>query len=59
MIPSADTVAAHVEALANIPAYIRKLERKQVASERSIRMKTTRISELEAQVQRLVLSPSL
>lgn len=54
--PSADTVAAHLEALAGIPAYIRKLERKQAASEKSIRMKSKTITELEAEVYRLVSS---
>lgn len=51
MIRPADTVTAHLEALANIPNYIRKLERKQVASEKSIRMKTQRIAELEEEVR--------
>ena len=52
MIPPADTVAAHLEALASVPNYIRKLERKQVASEKSIRMKSQRIAELEEEVRR-------
>ncbi|EKM54421.1 uncharacterized protein PHACADRAFT_185348 [Phanerochaete carnosa HHB-10118-sp] len=50
---SADTLAAHLEALAGIPACIRKLERKHAASEKSIRMKSKRITELEAEVRRL------
>ena len=53
--PSADTVAAHLEALAGMPAYLRKLERKQAASEKSIRMKCKRIAELEEEVRRSVL----
>lgn len=52
--PSADTAAAYLEALAGIPAYIRKLERKQAASEKSIRVKTQRIAELEGKLRRSV-----
>lgn len=52
--PSADTVAAHLEALASIPSYLRKLERKQAASEKSIRVKSKRIAELEEEVRRSV-----
>ena len=52
MIPSADTVAAHLEELSKLPSYIRKLERRQVASEKSIRMKSKRIAELEEEVRR-------
>lgn len=59
MIPSADLVAAHIEALTSVPAYIRKLERKYTASEKSIRMKSKRITELETQVQRSVMSSML
>ncbi|GJE95499.1 hypothetical protein PsYK624_116840 [Phanerochaete sordida] len=51
--PSADTAAAYLEALAGIPAYIRKLERKQAASEKSVRVKTQRIAELEGKLRRL------
>lgn len=50
-IPPADTVAAHLEALASIPDYIRKLERRHVASGKSIRMKSKRIAELEEEVR--------
>ncbi|KIP08399.1 hypothetical protein PHLGIDRAFT_380566 [Phlebiopsis gigantea 11061_1 CR5-6] len=53
MIPSADTVAAHLEALSKLPSYIRKLERRQAASEKSIRMKSRRVAELEEEVRRL------
>ena len=51
MVPSGDLVAAHLQALVYVPAYIRKLERRQTASERSIRMKSKYIAELEKEVQ--------
>lgn len=59
MTASADTVAAHLQALSALPHYIRKLERKQAASEKSMRMKSKRIAELEEEVRRLVSSQFL
>ncbi|RDX55051.1 hypothetical protein OH76DRAFT_1415108 [Lentinus brumalis] len=52
---SADTVAAQIASLADIPEYIRKLERKHRAAMNSAEIKSRRIAQLEEEVQRWVL----
>lgn len=52
---SADTVAAQIASLADIPEYIRKLERKHRAAMNSAEIKSRRIAQLEEEVQRCVL----
>ncbi|KZT10955.1 uncharacterized protein LAESUDRAFT_358870 [Laetiporus sulphureus 93-53] len=51
---SADAVAAYLDGLAELPDYIRKLERKQAAAQKSHEIKTRRIADLEAENERLV-----
>ncbi|RPD74241.1 hypothetical protein L226DRAFT_86772 [Lentinus tigrinus ALCF2SS1-7] len=50
---SADTVAAQIASLTDIPEYIRKLERRQRAAMNSAEIKSRRIAQLEEEVQRL------
>ncbi|KAI0703365.1 hypothetical protein C8T65DRAFT_654981 [Cerioporus squamosus] len=49
----ADIVAAQIASLADIPEYIRKLERKHRAAMNSAEIKSRRIAQLEEEVQRL------
>ncbi|CAA7261723.1 unnamed protein product [Cyclocybe aegerita] len=50
---SADLIAKLVQPLGDIPAYIRKLERKKVAAEKSRDIKAAKIVDLEKEVERL------
>jgi hypothetical protein len=49
---SADSVARKLESLNQLPEYIRKLERRKVAAEKSRDMKARKIADLEAEVAR-------
>ena len=51
---SADTVQAQIEALASLPEYIRKLEKRERAAQKSVEAKAKRIISLEEQAQRCV-----
>ncbi|KII92825.1 hypothetical protein PLICRDRAFT_37618 [Plicaturopsis crispa FD-325 SS-3] len=51
--PTADSLADMLEDMAAFPAYIRKLERRRLAAEKSSDAKTRRIGELEAENQSL------
>ncbi|KAH9929486.1 uncharacterized protein BXZ73DRAFT_78061 [Epithele typhae] len=47
---SADSVAAQLAALSGLPDYIRKLERRDRAAQRSLKNKTQKIGQLEGEV---------
>lgn len=49
---SADAISALWSKLDGIPEYVRKLERKKIAAEKSSDAKAKRISELEAELRR-------
>jgi hypothetical protein len=49
---SADAISALWSKLDGIPEYVRQLERKKIAAEKSSDAKTKRISELEAELTR-------
>jgi hypothetical protein len=51
---SADYITALLQELAAIPYYVRKLERKKLAAEKSNNSKAKRISELEVEIQKCV-----
>jgi hypothetical protein len=48
----ASDIRAHLQGLADMPAYIEKLERRQRADEQSLQKKQAKIQELEAEVDR-------
>ncbi|OBZ67163.1 hypothetical protein A0H81_12811 [Grifola frondosa] len=52
-LPSTDSIAEHIAALSDIPDFVRKLERKQKAAQKSNEIKSKRIAELEQEIQRL------
>ena len=51
---SADIVEQQIASLVALPEYIRKLERRERAAQRSAEIKTRKIAQLEAEVQRCV-----
>lgn len=53
---SADYVEETVKSLGGLPAYLRKLERRKIAAEKSRDAKANKIRALEAEVERYVLS---
>jgi len=54
---SSESIEEMVRSLGSLPAYIRKLERRKIAAEKSRDAKTNKIKSLEAEVERYVLSP--
>lgn len=52
---TADSVEEMVQSLSGLPAYIRKLERRKIAAEKSRDAKANKIQALEAEVERCVL----
>ncbi|PIL36137.1 hypothetical protein GSI_01797 [Ganoderma sinense ZZ0214-1] len=50
---SADRVEQQIASLANLPEYIRKLERRERAAQKSAEVKAKKIAQLEEEVQRL------
>lgn len=51
-------IAAHIAQLSKLPDHVRKLERRQAATQRSIEVKSKRINELEQEIERCVLYAS-
>lgn len=56
---SPDTISALLGALDGIPEYVRKLERKKIAAEKSSDAKAMKIAELEAEIQKYVVKYNL
>lgn len=52
---SPDIISTLLSALDGIPEYVRKLERKMIAAEKSSDAKTKKITELEAEIQKYVV----
>ncbi|RDB24917.1 hypothetical protein Hypma_007738 [Hypsizygus marmoreus] len=52
---SADTISTLLDRMDGIPDYVRKLERKKIAAEKSNEAKAKRIAELEKEVERSVV----
>jgi hypothetical protein len=49
---SPDSISTLLSTLDGIPEYLRKLERKKIAAEKSSEAKAKRIAELEAEVEK-------
>jgi hypothetical protein len=52
---SPDSISTLLSALDGIPEYVRKLERRKIAAEKSSDAKAKRIAELEAEVEKYVV----